>query len=142
MTGAETADGEQAAIRALEDALGEGALANQHILLTGATGFVGQALLEKLLAEYPSTRISVLIRPRGSLTGRKRLTSLMRKPVFKPWRERVGAEEADRQVLRDAGFSDRDIWDIANIAGFYNMTNRVASAVDMQPNPEYHNHCR
>jgi len=50
--------------------------------------------------------------------------------------------EADRQALRDAGFSDRDIWDIANIAGFYNMTNRVASAVDMQPNPEYHNHCR
>ena len=50
--------------------------------------------------------------------------------------------EADRQALRDAVFSDRDIWDIANIAGFYNMTNRVASAVDMQPNPEYHNHCR
>ncbi|WP_207063591.1 peroxidase-related enzyme [Motiliproteus sp. SC1-56] len=47
-------------------------------------------------------------------------------------------EESDRQTLRDAGFGDRDIWDIANVAGFYNMTNRVASAVDMQPNPEYH----
>ncbi|MBP0049687.1 peroxidase-related enzyme [Marinobacterium sp. AK62] len=46
--------------------------------------------------------------------------------------------EDDRQALRDAGFSERGIWDIANIAGFYNMTNRVASAVDMQPNPEYH----
>ncbi len=46
--------------------------------------------------------------------------------------------EADRQALRDVGFSDRDIWDIANVAGFYNMTNRVASAVDMQPNFEYH----
>lgn len=46
--------------------------------------------------------------------------------------------EQDRQALRDVGFSDQDIWDIANIAGFYNMTNRVASAVDMQPNPEYH----
>lgn len=50
--------------------------------------------------------------------------------------------EADRQQLRDAGFSDPDIWDIANLAGFYNMTNRIASAVDMQPNPEYHRHCR
>ncbi|MCV6605188.1 MAG: peroxidase-related enzyme, partial [Porticoccaceae bacterium] len=50
--------------------------------------------------------------------------------------------EDDRQRLRDAGFSDRGIWDIANIAGFYNMTNRVASAVDMQPNPEYHSHSR
>ena len=47
-------------------------------------------------------------------------------------------DEADRQALRDAGFSDQDIWDIANVAGFYNMTNRVASAVDMQPNLEYH----
>ncbi|WP_372830644.1 peroxidase-related enzyme [Pontibacterium sp.] len=46
--------------------------------------------------------------------------------------------EDDRQALRDVGFTNRDIWDIANIAGFYNMTNRVASAVDMQPNPEYH----
>lgn len=46
--------------------------------------------------------------------------------------------EADRQALREVGFSDKDIWDIANIAGFYNMTNRVASAVNMQPNPEYH----
>lgn len=50
--------------------------------------------------------------------------------------------EDDRQRLRDVGFSDRGIWDIANITGFYNMTNRVASAVDMQPNPEYHSHNR
>ncbi|MCV6588866.1 MAG: peroxidase-related enzyme [Marinobacterium sp.] len=50
--------------------------------------------------------------------------------------------EDDRQRLRDAGFSDQGIWDIANITGFYNMTNRVASAVDMQPNPEYHSHSR
>ena len=47
-------------------------------------------------------------------------------------------EEADRQALRNAGFDDKDIWDIANVTGFYNMTNRVASAVDMQPNMEYH----
>ena len=47
-------------------------------------------------------------------------------------------EEADRQALREAGFSDRDIFDIASVAGFFNMTNRVASAVDMRPNPEYH----
>ena len=47
-------------------------------------------------------------------------------------------EEADRQILRDAGFSDRDIWDIGAVAGFFNMTNRVASASDMRPNTEYH----
>ena len=46
--------------------------------------------------------------------------------------------EADRQRLRDAGFSDRDIWDISAVAAFFNMTNRMASATDMRPNPEYH----
>lgn len=46
--------------------------------------------------------------------------------------------EEDRQALRDVGFTDRDIWDIASVAGFFNMTNRVASATDMRPNPEYH----
>lgn len=47
-------------------------------------------------------------------------------------------EEADRQALRAAGFSDRDIWDIAAVTGFYNMSNRIAGATDMRPNPEYH----
>ncbi|NBD30941.1 MAG: peroxidase-related enzyme [Alphaproteobacteria bacterium] len=57
---------------------------------------------------------------------------------------KVSAEitEADRQVLRDAGFSDRDIWDIANVTGFFNMTNRVASATDMRPNAAYHGQFR
>ena len=52
----------------------------------------------------------------------------------------AGAEiaEADRQALRDAGFSDRDIFDIASVAGFFNMSNRVASATDMRPNRAYH----
>jgi len=47
-------------------------------------------------------------------------------------------EESDRQALRDVGFTDRDIWDIASVAGFYNMSNRVASATDQRPNPQYH----
>lgn len=46
--------------------------------------------------------------------------------------------EDDRQALRDVGFSDRDIWDVAAVAGFFNMSNRVASATDMQPNEAYH----
>lgn len=47
-------------------------------------------------------------------------------------------EEADRQALRAAGFSDRDIFDIAAVAAFYNMSNRLAAATEMRPNPEYH----
>jgi len=47
-------------------------------------------------------------------------------------------EEADREALRRAGFSERDVWDIAAVASFFNMSNRVAAAVDMRPNEEYH----
>ena len=47
-------------------------------------------------------------------------------------------DEQDRKRLRRAGFRDRDIWDIAAVAAFYNMSNRMAAATDMRPNREYH----
>jgi uncharacterized peroxidase-related enzyme len=47
-------------------------------------------------------------------------------------------EDHHREELRRQGFSDRDIWDIAAVASFFNMSNRMASAVDMRPNSEYH----
>jgi uncharacterized peroxidase-related enzyme len=50
--------------------------------------------------------------------------------------ERVG--DADRQALRDAGFSDAEIFDIADVAAFFNYTNRVAHGLDMMPNRDYH----
>ncbi len=52
--------------------------------------------------------------------------------------ESAKVDEADREHLRRNGYTDRDIWDIAAVAAFFNMTNRIASATDMRPNPEYH----
>jgi uncharacterized peroxidase-related enzyme len=51
-------------------------------------------------------------------------------------------EEPDREALRKAGFPDKDIWDVAAVASFYNMSNRMASAVDMRPNRAYHGQAR
>ncbi|WP_118136482.1 peroxidase-related enzyme [Oceanicella sp. SM1341] len=51
-------------------------------------------------------------------------------------------EEPDREALRAAGFTDRDIWDIGAVASFFAMTNRMASATAMRPNPEYHGQAR
>ena len=50
--------------------------------------------------------------------------------------------EADRAALREAGWSERDIWDAASVTGFFNFTNRVATATDMMPNREYHSQAR
>ncbi len=47
-------------------------------------------------------------------------------------------EAADRAALEAAGLSSADVFDLGETVGFYNMSNRVAIATDMMPNPEYH----
>jgi len=75
----------------------------------------------------------------AKLTRRQRvMLDFAAKLTAEPWQ----VEEADRERLRKAKFSDRDIWDIAAVAGFFNMTNRVASATDMRPNRIYHGQAR
>lgn len=59
-----------------------GALAGKHLLLTGVTGFVGEALLQLLLTEVPDTRVTVLVRPKGSTSGTERMRSLLAKEIF------------------------------------------------------------
>src|ERR1700722_13879723 len=51
-------------------------------------------------------------------------------------------EEADREALREAGFSDRDIWDISAVASFFHMSKLIAPAVASRPNAEYHAQAR
>lgn len=46
--------------------------------------------------------------------------------------------EPDRQALRDAGFAEEEIWDIAAIAAFFSMSNRLANATELRPNREFH----
>jgi uncharacterized peroxidase-related enzyme len=84
---------------------------------------------ELMVMNYRTARLSK--RERAMLDFAVRLTA-------EPWL----VEEEDRAQLRRAGFSDRDIWDIAAVAGFFNMTNRVASATDMRPNAVYHSQAR
>ncbi len=46
--------------------------------------------------------------------------------------------DADRGALRAIGLSDLDIFDLAEIVAFFNLSNRMAYALDMMPNREYH----
>lgn len=90
----------------------------------------GDPVLGELMAmNFRAARLSK--RERAMLEFAAKLTA-------EPWR----VEDADREALRKTGFSDRDIWDIAAVAGFFNMTNRVASATDMRPNSVYHAQAR
>jgi uncharacterized peroxidase-related enzyme len=90
----------------------------------------GDPVLGELMAmNFRTARLSR--RERAMLEFAVKLTA-------EPWL----IEEEDREALRHAGFSDRDIWDIAGVAGFFNMSNRVASATDMRPNSVYHGQAR
>lgn len=62
--------------------------------------------------------------------------------VVKLTRAPGDVEEEDRAALRAAGFGERDIWDVAATAAFFNMSNRMAAAVDMRPNDAYHPQAR
>ena len=87
------------------------------------------ALGELMVMNYRAARLSR--RERAMLDFAVKLTA-------EPW----SVEEEDREGLRRVGFTDRDIWDIAAVAGFFNMSNRVASATDMRPNSVYHGQAR
>jgi len=84
---------------------------------------------ELMVMNYRAARLSK--RERAMLDFAVKLTA-------EPWL----IEEADREGLRREGLADRDIWDIAAVAGFFNMSNRVASATDMRPNSIYHGQAR
>lgn len=48
------------------------------------------------------------------------------------------ATDAEIQAMRERGFSDDDVWDIAAIAAFFGFSNRMAGLMDMRPNPEFY----
>lgn len=71
-----------------------GGTGGRRILLTGVTGFLGQAVLRSLLETTEDVHVTAVVRPKGSVTGRRRLEQLLRKPVFASWGEQLEKEGA------------------------------------------------
>jgi uncharacterized peroxidase-related enzyme len=46
--------------------------------------------------------------------------------------------DADHKALRRHGFTDEDAWDIAAIAAFFALSNRMANFAAMRPNDEFY----
>jgi alcohol-forming fatty acyl-CoA reductase len=85
-------------------------LARKRVLLTGVTGFLGQVVLERLLRDFPSTRVAVLVRSQTGATSRERVDYLLRKPAFDGLREGHGDDGLrtlvdDRVEVVDGDFS-------------------------------------
>jgi len=97
------------------------------------------AAVRQLSGDPPLGELMVMNYRAARLSARERaMLDFVVKLTAEPW----AVEGEDRDALRRAGFTDRDIWDIAAVAGFFNMSNRVASATDMRPNSVYHKQAR
>src|SRR5262249_12306257 len=46
--------------------------------------------------------------------------------------------EADIERLKGEGFDEEDVWDIATIAAFFAMSNRIANVTNTRPNDEFY----
>jgi uncharacterized peroxidase-related enzyme len=58
--------------------------------------------------------------------------------ALKVGRRAEAVDEADGAALRGHGFSDDDAWDIAAIAAFFGMSNRLANFASLRPNDEFY----
>lgn len=100
-------------------------LRGRHVLVTGVTGFVGEALLHLMLSEVPGVRVTLLVRPKGSTPGTARIAKLLEKPIFAEtvaaaggvetlMAARVGVLEGD---LADIPALPRDLDAVVHCAG-------------------------
>ncbi len=108
-------------------------LGSSHIFLTGGTGFVGQAILERLLSSHPNVTISLLIRSKGSTSASDRLRTLLRKPVFRLWRERVGNDEVERAVRDRLRVIEGDLGSVPALPSDVDVVIHSASSVSFDP---------
>jgi len=97
---------------------------------------VAHGAILRIRAKHPLVADQVAINYRkADITPRQRamLDFAMRVAL-----ESHAVEDADLEALRKAGFADEDIWDIAAIAAFFALSNRMANVTRMRPNDEFY----
>ncbi len=85
-------------------------------------------------AEVTADYVATNWRHAGLDPRREAICAFAEKLTATPWE----MTEADLAGLREAGLSDHEVWDVAEIAAMYNFTNRMAQATGQLPNEEYH----
>ncbi|ONH35280.1 HAD-IB family phosphatase [Protofrankia sp. BMG5.30] len=108
-------------------------LAGKRVLVTGVTGFVGEALLERLLSDLPDTEVVVLVRPRAGRSGQARFAALVTKPAFAAWRERVGADEVERTLRERVTVLEGDLERMPTLPADLDIVIHCAGEVSFDP---------
>lgn len=121
-------------------------LAGKHVLLTGATGFVGKVWLTHLLDKVPDVgRVTLIVRPRGrKQTGTRRFERICdTSPCLRPLKDRHGADFGrflgarirvmDGDVEKPLLGLARD--DVADLDGRVDAVIHCAGITDFAPDP-------
>ncbi len=109
-------------------------LAGKNVLVTGVTGFLGQAVFERLLFDFADTRITVLVRPQLGSTGSERVGSIIGRPTFNALRDKVGNEGIramldERVTVVDGDFAQEAL----ELPGDIDVTIHCAATVAFDP---------
>jgi alcohol-forming fatty acyl-CoA reductase len=109
-------------------------LAGKRILLTGATGFLGQALLERLLSDVADCRLVLLVRGRAGTSAEARAGELLTRPVFNATRDRLGAGELGHLFDQRCQVVDGDVTgDLPGLPGDLDLVIHAAASVAFDP---------
>lgn len=109
------------------------ALAGRRLLLTGGTGFLGQALLERVLFDLPGTSVVLLVRTRAGASATERVDRLLRKPAFRRLRARDGDEAVDGLVGSRVSVLDGDLVDVPALPPDLDVVVHCAGEVSFDP---------
>lgn len=97
---------------------------------------VAHGAILRIRAKNPllADQVAVNYRKADITPRQKAMLDFAVKVAFKSY----SVDEADFAELKQHGFSEEDIWDIAAIAGFFAMSNRLANVTNMRPNDEFY----
>ena len=109
------------------------ALAGKKVLLTGVTGFVGEALLERILHDLPDTSVVVVVRARGGATAEQRVQHLLTKPAFQRLRARDGDAAVDALVGTTITVLEGDLPHVPELPGDLDLVVHCAGEVSFDP---------
>jgi fatty acyl-CoA reductase len=108
-------------------------LAGRRVLLTGATGFVGEALLERLLGDLRETRVVLLVRGKAGVTAPERVEQLLGKPAFGALRARLGDDGMQAVLAERVEVLDGDLAHWPALPGDLDVVVHCAGEVSFDP---------